>query len=166
MHEDRVAGPTKLPGVMVDSLPHLRGELEIVVSEETSPGVFKEVDRKVLKNLVVNNLRTQIAMLIANRAVLTDRAITRLQIGTNGTAPAVTDAAITGPVEAALTYDYPNTAAVRFTGTITTAQGNGTTFQEAGLVFTGAGLACRVAFDAMIKSATFQWTFQWTLTWN
>jgi len=120
------------------------------------------------RNIVVNLFRNQEARLFAGDGLAT-RFIDRLEFGTSGTAEAAGDTTITapgsGPVLVAAAATYPTDSSVKFTATLTTAQGNGNTFHEIGLRFVDGVLATRKAFDGMAKSAMWSFSISWTIAW-
>jgi hypothetical protein len=116
------------------------------------------------KNVVVNNAREQLARLLAGDG-LTLKHIDRLAFGTDGTAATATDTSITGAVTVATAVSYPDDSSVMFTATLPSGTGNGTVFQEMGLLFVDNTLATRRAFDSMTKSSLWAWTVTWTISW-
>ena len=146
-----------------DELKSVHGLLEIHVTNILSGKVERIVK---IDNLIVSNFAAQEALALAGNT-LADRVINRIQVGTSGTAPAVTDNAITGAVNVVITSTtYPTGKSIQFVGTLGSGDGNGVTYQEAGLLFNDATLAARQVFAGMAKSSAFAWTITWTITWS
>lgn len=146
-----------------DELKDVHGVLEIHVRNIAS-GAIEQVVK--IDNLIVTNFSSQEALALAGDN-LASRVIDRIQVGTSGLAPAVTDNAIVGAVDIAITSTtYPTGKSIQFVGTLASGSGNGITYQEAGLLFNDATLAARQVFAGMAKSAAFEWTITWTITWS
>lgn len=149
-----------------DQVSKMRGTLTIRVRNVETQKIEKEV---CLENVVVNNLRTQAAALLAGNSIA-DRAITRVGFGVGTAVESATDTALTNPssgeVNVAVSPTYPTTDSVRFDGILGSAVGNGITFTEAGLLFYNVTprLAARRTFGALVKSSTVQFEVAWQLT--
>ncbi len=146
-----------------DKLPEVKGKLIIVVREVAIDKVVKRVE---LENLVVNNFRTQILHSLAGNDQ-GNRYVSRIQVGTSGTDAAITDIAVTAPQDIAIVAMFPTVRSVQFDGTLAVADGNGATYQEAGLCLfnIAPNLLTRRTFDGIAKTAAFAWDLTWTLTW-
>ena len=150
---------------MSDAVKIPKGQVTIRIRNVKTQKVEKTIKAD---NLIVSNFRSQVLFALAGGCggAIGDWALTRAQLGASGVAAAVTDVAITAPlVEVALTATYPSSKSIQLDGTLTAALGNGLTFQEVGLLFSGMGLAARRVFGAVVKSATFEWDLVWVLTW-
>ena len=147
----------------LDPMSAVTGVFQLTVRHAETNEIVLSLRRQ---NLIVSNFRTQILHLFGGDDIA-DRYIDRIQIGTNGTAEAVTDVAITAPFDVAVTATYPSSTSVMFSGNLAVGDGNGVTYREAGLVFHNAPvpLVARRTFDAIVKSAAFSWALSWTLSW-
>lgn len=84
------------------------------------------------KNLVVLGGKTNISKLLAGAA--DGKPITQVAVGTNGTAPAAGDTALTNEFKKALgSPTYPDTQTVQFNGEILGTEVPGMTIREYGL---------------------------------
>ena len=146
-----------------DELHKLKGVLQIVVRDAHTKEFFS---RQVLENLVVSGYREQILHALTGDDTA-NAYINRIEVGTSGVVAAVADTAIVAPTSVAVVASYPAAKQVRFVGTMGSAEGNGKTFQEAGLVMYSVtlDLVTRRVFAAMAKTADFEWEFTWTLEW-
>ena len=154
------------------------GRLEIIIKNANSGYI---VDKKVFDNLVVNNFGNQTVYLVGGEN-LTTAIINRVGLGTGGGGSGsgdpgsahVTDTSLTDPasgeVSALVTSVTYGTSpvSVTFEATFGSADANGISFTEAGLLFAGASpnLAAHRVFSPMTKSSLFEWTFRWTLQWS
>jgi hypothetical protein len=117
-------------------------------------------------NVIVNNCRVQESRLIAGDGLAT-RYISQIGFGTDGTAESASDTALTAPVAVAVgTVSYPSGSSVKFEATLPSGTGNGTTFQEMGLLCVDNSLAARKAFAAMTKSSIWEWSVEWTIQFS
>jgi hypothetical protein len=97
------------------------------------------------------------------------KAPTHLWLGTNATAAAAGDttATITGPYKKAITARVRGTRNVSFQTFVGSTEGNGVTYNEAGLVTTFNAidtLFARVAITPIPKTAAVTVTFTWVIT--
>jgi hypothetical protein len=89
-------------------------------------------------NLVVNGAFYQMARLISGD--VTGRSVTKIGFGTGGTAPTVTDTALTGQFLREVSgYSYPEDGQVQINWVLPTSEGNGKKIIEFGL-FTNDGM--------------------------
>jgi hypothetical protein len=113
--------------LITDRFPTIQGTLELFLRRK---GVLIEHDLD--HNLIVNTARTNMAKLVAGEG--TNRAITKIVFGTNGTAPSPDDTAITNPLVKSISgFTYPTATSVQFTFTLTGAEANGMAIAEFGL---------------------------------
>ena len=149
-----------------DELDKIVGNVEITVRRIDTGEVEKVISSD---NLIVTNLRTQLSRLLAGSTLGGTRLIDRLSFGTDGTSETITDTLITNPVDVSLSgTEYPTITSVKFTGTLGSADGNGVTFREVGLLFQNPApfLGARLTFPPMQKSALWSYTVVWTLTFS
>ena len=84
-------------------------------------------------NLILNGARNQMARLIAGD--FTDRHITKIAVGVNGTLPVVTDTAITGSYIKELDgHSFPAMGQVQCNWSLGTSEANGMSIIEFGLM--------------------------------
>ena len=88
--------------------------------------------------------------------------IDKAQIGTNGTAAAASDTAITGPIDLTTTHTILDGKIV-FNFTLSESVGNGTTFAEFGLITEGGILFARKAVTPFPKIADLSLNCTWTI---
>lgn len=129
----------------------------------------KTGEEKVLRmdNVLVTNFRQIEARLLAGDD-LVNHAIDSLEFGTGGAAEVAADNSLTSTAPAtdvAVTATYPTSSSVTFSGTLSTAEGNGFTFAEMGLRFGDNTLATRKAFTGMAKTVLWSWSVEWTISW-
>ena len=146
----------------------IQGKMSIIAQNE------KTGERKVLfedKNLVLTTLRTQIARLVGGDQELLGgvptRYIEKVGIGTNNTAPTVTDTALTNAQSVDISL-YEETGAKRIHLQATfpaVSPANGVEYKEAGLLFKypAGALATRRVFDGFLKTAEWAWEINWEL---
>lgn len=151
-----------------DVAPKVKGHLKILVHRVEDDGSKTLVKTVKVDNLIVNNFVEQELTALGLAANQAWRVVDNVRFGTDGTAAAVTDTAVTdpagGPVAATVSsYTYPAYNQVQFEAILGSADGNGDTYHEVGLFFFNAGLAARTVIPAMLKSAMFTWTIQWTV---
>jgi len=113
------------------------------------------------KNLVVNGGKSALARLLGGD--VTGRSIDRVAVGTNGTAAALTDTAITGAVTVAATATYPTATSVRFSFTVPTGTANGMNLREFGLLTAGGALFARRVTGLIEKTSDLEINGTWTI---
>ena len=120
----------------IETFP-LRGIFELIVKKD---GKVIETYRD--DNLIVNGARNQAARLFAGDG--TNRAITNIAFGTSGSAPAVTDTAITDAYTKAVSgFEYPETGQIQTNWELATSENNGMAIMEFGLLSADGTLLCR-----------------------
>ncbi|MBO9674407.1 MAG: hypothetical protein J7577_13245 [Sphingobacteriaceae bacterium] len=125
----------------------------------------KIIDDYQENNLVVTLGHTNIARLLGGDT--TGKKITKLQLGTNGTAPALTDVAITAPFETTITgVTYPEPNSVKFDWALNATEGNGQTFREFGLVTDSGALFARKTRTEIVKTDAVRLVGSWKITIN
>lgn len=135
----------------------------VVITKTPVDGSDPEVI--TMDNLVVTNGKTLLRDLLGGAA--NGKRIEKIHLGTSATAAAVTDTAITGGNKLTATITYPAANQVTFTATMDANTGNGTTFNEIGLIsLTDEKLFSRLVITAIAKSSAYQITVAWTISFN
>jgi hypothetical protein len=122
----------------------------------------KIIDSYTAHNLVVNLGKLNVCKLLGGDAA--GHSLTKISVGTNGTAPALTNTAITG----AFTKDidsvaYSGNDIVRFVYTIATTEANGITIQEAGLLNSAGVLFARKQRTPIVKTSAIALQGTWEI---
>lgn len=144
---------------------HPRGEVEIIAHDEQG----NEISRELNRNLVVLNGRQRLAKLLAGDST---QVIDYFRIGTGTTTPVSSNTALQTPVnisagvtqKAVDSFDFPATNKVRFTMSLTNAQGNGNALTEYGLYTADDVLFARVVVPPFSKTSAAALTIRWTIT--
>lgn len=114
------------------------------------------------RNLVVNGGRSAVTRLIAGDT--TGRSVTKIGVGTNATAPSVTDTALTGSFVKALgTISYPTVSSVRWDWTLELTEANGMAIREFGLICSNDTLFARKTRDVINKTSSIRLVGTWEL---
>ena len=134
-------------------------------------GIFrlwvKDATGKVLEqyedlNLVVNTGRTQASKLLGGD--VTNRHVNRISFGTNGSAPALGDTAITGPFNKNVSLvSYPSAGVVKFDWSLELAENNGVTIREYGLLCADGVLFARKTRAAIDKTSAIRLEGSWQI---
>lgn len=116
------------------------------------------------RNLVVDNYKVTHASLLGGDTA--NRSVTQISVGTNGTAPAAGNTAITNPFTKAVSgVTYPTSSQVRFSFSIGTAEANGKAIMEFGLLTAGGLLYARKTRAAALnKESDISFSGTWTLS--
>lgn len=115
-------------------------------------------------NLIVDNYKQTHARLLGGD--VTNRSITQIGFGTNGTAPAGGNTGLTGAfIKNVDTISYPLTNEVQFDFALLTTEANPLAIMEFGL-FTAAGVlyARKVRAAALNKDIDLSFTGSWIIT--
>jgi hypothetical protein len=146
-------------------------EIEIIDRNKPVRGIFglKVLKNGVLiehsreENLIVDGARVQMARLIGGDG--TNRQITKIALGTNGTAPEVTDTEITNAFEKAVSgHAYPEAGQVQFSWNIATSEDNGQAILEFGLLCAdGTLFARRTRTNPIYKESDIALQGTWTI---
>jgi hypothetical protein len=129
----------------VERYKPLRGVFEFDVIKDGS--VIKHVRDE---NLIVDGARAQRARLIGGDG--TNRQITKIAFGTNGTAADVTDTEITDAFEKAIFgHTYPEAGRVKFDWGLAASENNGQAIMEFGLLCADGTLFARFVLDEPIN---------------
>ncbi len=116
------------------------------------------------RNLVVDNYKVTHARLLGGD--VTNRSVTKISVGTNGTSPAAGNTAITDPfTKAVSSVTYPATNQVCFAFSILTTEANGKAIMEFGLLTAGDLLYARKSRTAALnKESDISFSGTWTIT--
>ncbi len=114
-------------------------------------------------NLVVDLAKQQLARLIGGD--VTNRSITKIGFGTNGTPPAGGNTGLTGAYAKLIgSVSYPATNSVEFAFTLGTSEANGLSIIEFGLLTAGDVLFARkTRSGAIIKDSDLTLTGTWRI---
>ncbi|MDR2150141.1 MAG: hypothetical protein LBO67_04870 [Spirochaetaceae bacterium] len=128
-----------------------RGEVKELI------GAFKD------ENLIVNGARNQMARLIVGD--FTNRNITKISFGTNGSTPTVEDTVITNAfTKAVVGFTYPAMGQVTISWNLLTSENNGQAIMEFGLVCADNTLfSRRVRANPIYKESDISIEGQWTI---
>jgi hypothetical protein len=125
-------------------------------------------DGKVIRhvrdeNLIVDGARAQMARLVGGDG--TNRQITKIAFGTNGTAADVTDTEITDAfVKAVTEHTYPETGRVQFSWNLATSEYNDQAIMEFGLLCADDTLFARFVLTSPInKQSVFALQGTWEI---
>jgi hypothetical protein len=126
-------------------------------------GVKELIDEFKDENLIVNGARNQMARLIAGN--FTNRNITKISFGTNGSAPTVDDTIITNAFTKNVTgFTYPAMGKVTVSWNLLTSEDNGQAIREFGLVCADNTLfSRRVRANPIYKESDISIEGQWTI---
>lgn len=139
-----------------------KGCFSVAVIEVSSGKTIEDFEEN---NLVVTLGHTNIARLLGGDT--TGKKITKLQLGTNGTAPTLSDVAITAPFETNITgITYPEANSVKFDWALDASQGNGQTFREFGLITESGALFARKTRTDIVKTDSVRLVGSWKITIN
>lgn len=145
---------------MKDTIGNLKGlfYLEIICAKT---GVILEKYQD--NNLVVNGGRTAVVTLLG--AGGTTKNLTQLSVGTNGTAPAGTDTAITGAFTKALgTVSYPTISSVKYEFQLGAGDANGIGIREFGILCADDTLFARKTRELINKNSDIILNGTWTIS--
>jgi hypothetical protein len=117
------------------------------------------------KNLVVDLANTTLAHLIGGD--VTNRSVTQIAFGTNGTAPAGGNTSMTDPFTKDVdVVSYPAAGQVQFDFSLLTSEANGKAIAEFGLLTEGGTLFARKhrSAGALIKDSDLSLEGSWLIT--
>lgn len=113
-------------------------------------------------NLIVNGAKSQLARLVGGSG--TGRHITQIGFGIGATAAAPGDTALTSPyIKPIGSVEYPATGQVRFNWSLSTAELNGVTITEFGLICADGTLFARKRRAPIQKDSDLSLTGSWTI---
>lgn len=142
-----------------DNLGNLKGIFKLqIICANTGRIIENYVDN----NLVLNGGRTAVMRLLG--AGDTNKQLTQIAVGTNGTAPVGTDAAITGAFTKALgAVSYPTISSVRFDFQIGAGEANGIAIQEFGILCADNTVFARKVRALINKNSDIILNGNWTI---
>lgn len=152
----------KLPSKneIIDRLAPLKGQFEMQIIDANTGAVLETY---VDKNLVVNGGRTAVMILLGSGN--SDKVLNKLGVGTNGTAPVGTDAALTGGFYKAVDLvTYPTANSVRFGWQLGVGDANGMAIAEFGLLCDDDTLFARKVREVINKNADIILNGNWTIS--
>lgn len=128
--------------------------------------VFKNgvlIDELTENNLIVNGARDQVARLIAGNVI--GRNIKKIAFGTNGTAPDVSDTAITNQYTRDVSgFSYPAMGQVQIDWELPVTENNGMAIMEFGLLTEdGTLFARRIRANPIYKESDISIEGHWTI---
>lgn len=124
----------------------------------------KLIEDSVMNNLIVTVGKTQMAHLLAGDTV--GNFVVNIACGTNATATALGDTAITGAVSLPLgTITYPAAGSVKWDWTFGTGDANGLTVVEFGLLCGDGTLFSRITRPAITKTSAISIVGTWQIDW-
>ena len=142
----------------MEKLGNLKGSfcLEVIKNGEV-------IERYQDNNLVVNGGRTAVMQLLG--AANSDKQLTQIAFGTNGTAPVGTDSAITGAFTKNLgAVTYPTISSVKMEWTLGALEANGTAIAEFGLLCFDDTLFARKTREVINKNSDIILNGAWTIS--
>lgn len=142
----------------MEKLGNLKGSfcLEVIKNGEV-------IERYEDHNLVVNGGRTAVMQLLG--AANSDKQLTQIAFGTNGTAPVGTDSAITGAFTKNLgAVTYPTISSVKMEWTLGALEANGTAIAEFGLLCFDDTLFARKTREVINKNSDIILNGAWTIS--
>lgn len=119
------------------------------------------LDYQTKKNLVVNTGKAKMCHLLAGTAANNFPA--RIGAGTNGTATSLTDTALTGSASVVLGSPTVGSTGIQWPFTFTTADANGITIQEFGLLTGDGTLFSRIVWAPISKTAGMSIVGSWEI---
>lgn len=142
-----------------DRIPKLKGSFELVVTDLKGNVLETYFD----PNLVVNGGREAVMKLLG--AGDTDKQLTQISVGTNGTAPTGSDNSITGAFTKNLgAVSYPTISSVQFAWTIGALEANGINIAEFGLLCDDDTLFARKVRAVIAKNSDIILNGTWTIS--
>lgn len=145
---------------MNDQIGNLKGlfYLEVICAK-----TGKIIETYQDNNLVVNGGRTAVVTLLG--AATSGKQLTKLSVGTNGTAPVGTDSAITGAFTKNLgTVSYPTISSVKFDFQLGATDANGIAIREFGIVCADNTLFARKTRELINKNSDIILNGSWTIS--
>ncbi len=142
-----------------------------IVERSSLRGVFRLnvyrngelIDTYEDNNLIVSAAKVSLAALLSGDGA--SKIVTKIAFGTNGTAPASSDTAITGAyTKNVVGHSYPATGQVEFSWNLLTGEANGMQIKEFGLISEdGTLFARKVREEAIPKADDISIEGQWLI---
>jgi len=143
---------------MIEKIENLKGKFYLEVVEN---GVI--IEKYTDNNLVVNGGRSAVMNLLG--AATSGKRLSKISVGTNGTAPSGSDNAITGAFTKNLgTVTYPTISSVRFDFSIGASEANGIGIREFGLVCEDLTLFARKTRELINKNSDIILNGNWIIS--
>lgn len=134
----------------------LVGKLQLTITRDGVPEIWEG------HNLIVDTGYVGLSQQLGVGG--TDKVITQISAGTNGSTPIPADTAITAAFTKAVSgVTYPGND-VQFSFVIEESEGNGNTYREFGLLFSDNVLFSRLVRAPIIKDNTVRIEGTWTIT--
>ncbi len=142
----------------------MRGILDYTVKKIGKAGRIDIIEHVRDENMIVNKGLEDITKILG----LDLAGITKIGVGTNGTAPAPGDTALTNAFTKTLDgHTYPNTTSIEYEFTILTSEANGKAILEFGLICPDNTLFARkTRATAINKESDIEINGFWTLTFS
>ena len=123
------------------------------------------IENYVDNNLVVNGGREAVTRLLG--AATSGKRLSKLSVGTNGTAPTGVDNAITGAFTKSLgAVTYPTISSVRFEFQLGAGEANGIGIREFGILCDDNTLFARKVRELINKNSDIILNGNWTISFN
>lgn len=123
------------------------------------------LERYVDENLVVALGKTDVARLLAGDAA--GKKVSKIGVGTNGTAPVAGNTALTGAfIKAVSGYSFPEANSVLFSWSIEDTEANGMTIREFGLLLDDNTLFARKTRSEIVKTNAVRLVGTWKIVIN
>lgn len=143
---------------MTEKIENLKGSFYLEVIKN---GIV--IEKYTDNNLVVNGGRSSVMALLGSGT--TAKQLTKLAVGTNGTAPAGGNTAITGAFTKNLgTVSFPTISSVKFDFSIGASEANGIAIAEFGLLSTDNTLFARKVREVINKNSDIILNGAWTIS--
>lgn len=144
---------------MNELIKNLKGRFELVITDLSGNVIEYYLD----ENLVVNTGRTAVMLLLGGAP--SGKQLTKISVGTNGTAPNGSDTAITGAFTKNLgTVSYPTISSVRFDWNLGAGEANGILIKEFGLLCADNTLFARKVREGINKNSDIILNGNWTIS--
>ena len=142
---------------MKDYVKSIRGILEYRIYENG-----KIIERYKENNLIVNGYKEILSKLLGEND--TDKGITKIGFGTDGTAPASENTGLTDAyVKSISSVSYPEAGQVKFHWTLDILEANGKDIQELGLLCDDNTLLARKSRAVIEKNVNISLEGSWTI---
>lgn len=147
---------------MMNEMLYGTGMFHVEVIDVKSEKVVETYEEK---NLIVTLGKTNITKLLGGDTA--GKKISKIAIGTDGTAPAITDTGLTGMFSKLISgVSYPDANSVLFSWSLETSEGNGMTIREFGLLNENNVLCARKVRTDIVKTADVRLVGTWKISIN
>lgn len=146
-----------MTGMNIKDTLALRGDFELQIFR-----AGELIERYRDPNMIMDATRDALARLLAGDGA--GKSVSQIGFGTDGNGPSPDDAALTaGYVKAIAAHSYPVAGQVRFDWTLSTAEANGKTIREFGLLAADGTLIARKTRGAIEKGDDISLAGSWTI---